>query len=431
MKYNSHSYDVFPRIVRAHSTTQITIRPLFDHTRFHDGCTYRVALVPLEWRQGETRLCEPTRFALQPQNGEMRVACHFFNEQEYRLIVEQANEQGQPETLLEIRLYALADDLFVRCPYKGDTHMHTNHSDGVESPAYVAARCRQIGMDFIAITDHRQYSPSLEAICAFEKVPTNLRIFPGEEIHPPENRVHMVNFGGSFSINALFAEDCYRAEVADLAASITGLAKGIDPYSLASCMWCFNKIRQGGGLGIFCHPYWLHQGRLDVSGTLTDVLIERQPFDALELIGGYQTHEMDANTLQVARYHEERAGGRQIPIVGASDSHGVENGRLFGWYYTIVFSPTLDLADLVSSVKDLYSVAVEALPNQLVRPYGPFRLVRYALFLIEEIFPLHDDLCVEEGRLMLAHAAGDVSAAAGLLPLHGRTERLYTHLWAG
>jgi len=35
-----------------------------------------------------------------------------------------------------------------------------------------------------------------------------------------------------------------------------------------------------------------------------------QPFDAFELIGGFHPYELDSNTLQVARYHEERAQGR-------------------------------------------------------------------------------------------------------------------------
>ena len=89
----------------------------------------------------------------------------------------------------------------------------------------------------------------------------------------------------------------------------------------------------------------------------------------------------NSNTLQVARYYEERAKSNEIPIVGVSDAHGCETGSLFGWYYTIVFSPTLEHADLVTSIKDLFSVAVEAIPGESVRAYGPFRLVKYALFL--------------------------------------------------
>lgn len=27
-----------------------------------------------------------------------------------------------------------------------------------------------------------------------------------------------------------------------------------DAYQYASCVWCFDKIREARGLGIFCHP---------------------------------------------------------------------------------------------------------------------------------------------------------------------------------
>ncbi|MBN2308101.1 MAG: hypothetical protein JXR94_03975, partial [Candidatus Hydrogenedentes bacterium] len=111
-----------------------------------------------------------------------------------------------------------------------------------------------------------------------------------------------------------------------------------------------------------------------------------------------------------------------------SDGHGCE-GDLFGWYSTIVFAPGLELEDLIESIKGLYSVAVEALPGESVRAYGPFRLVKYALFLLREVFPEHDALCVEEGRLMLAHAAGDPDAADALAALQGRTGVFLNTCW--
>ena len=72
---------------------------------------------------------------------------------------------------------------------------------------------------------------------------------------------------------------------------------------------------------------------------------------------------------------------------------------------------------------DLYSVAVEAMPGETVRAYGPFRLVKYALFLLRELFPKHDRLCQEEGEWMLKHVAGDATAASMLAGFQGRTAR--------
>ncbi|NTU77212.1 MAG: hypothetical protein HGA90_05300, partial [Alphaproteobacteria bacterium] len=132
---------------------------------------------------------------------------------------------------------------------------------------------------------------------------------------------------------------------------------------------------------------------------------------------------------QVMRYIEERAKGKRIPVVGVSDAHGCETGELFGWFWTLVLAPACELPDLVSSIKELYSVAVSSLPGQTQRAFGPFRLVRYAQFLLREVLPRHDELCLEEGRLLLAHAAGDENAAPALARLKGRVDQLYRHLW--
>jgi hypothetical protein len=292
----------------------------------------------------------------------------------------------------------------------------------------VAAACRRIGLDFMALTDHRKYAPSLEAIAAFEGVSHDLCIYPGEEVHPPGNPVHIVNFGGRFSINDLFASDTYRAEVRAIEATLSDLPAGADPYPLASCIWCYDKIREAGGLGVFCHPDWFTSYRYDVPAYLTELLFERQPFDAMELVGGYPLVEVESNRLQVARYQEERARGKRLPVVGVSDAHGCERGDLFGWYYTVVFAASAGLPDLIGSIKDLYSVAVEAIPGAMPRAFGPFRLVKYTQFLLREVFPQHDELCLEEGRLMLAHVAGDPAAAEALAGLQGRIAALYRRL---
>jgi hypothetical protein len=432
MKPEIAEFDVFPRVVRAGRMAQITIRPLYDHTlsALAQATTARLAMFPAGGRPGETSSPGSIELAGQWSEGTCHFQYFFEQEQEYILVLEVASAMGRARTY-EFRFYALRDDLMARKPYKGDLHIHSYRSDGIESPAYVAAACRRIGMDFMAVTDHRQYAPSLEAANAFQGLPVDLRIYPGEEVHPPDNPVHMINFGASFSLNELFRQEegRYRAEVQAIADHLADFPAGVDHYTYASCAWCFDQIRAGGGLGILCHPYWLTRHRFDVSETLVNLLLERQPYDALEVIGGYHLHEAESNLLQVARYHEERANGRHIPIVGVSDAHGCERGELFGWYFTIAFSPSLDLPDLVRSVNDLYSVAVDALPGEVARAHGPFRLVSYAHFLLREIFPLHDALCLEEGRQMLAHLAGDAQAATQLAVLQGRTRELYHHLW--
>jgi hypothetical protein len=350
-------------------------------------------------------------------------------EQEHVVVL---RREGSDQQVAEARVYSVRDDLFVRRPFKGDFHIHSCRSDGKEPPAEVAAWCRHIGLDFAAVTDHGLYAPSLEARDAFARLPVDIRIFPGEEVHPPGNPAHMVNFGGAGSICALYEDDAaYRRGVSQVADRLPAAPEGIDSFQYASCVWCFDRIREAGGLGIFCHPYWFYQHQYTPPGALTSHVLAERPFDAFELIGGFHRSEADSNTLQVARYHEEQRRCGPMPVVGCSDAHGCNTGELFGWYYTIAFAPSCELPDLIGAVRDLYSVAVEALPGGIPRAYGPFRLVKFALFLMREVLPGHDAVCREEGELMLAHLRGEGGAAGRLGDLSGRAAALVDGLWGG
>jgi hypothetical protein len=429
MKAENLAFDVTPKVVPANETSVITIRPLFDHSRFNDNLQYRVSYYPCEEISEKSGWPEKGEQTLQPTNGELRIAQYFEGEQEHVLVVEEVDGENRRQ-VGAFRVYSVEADMYGRRPWKGDFHIHSYRSDGRQSPAYVSGACRRVGLDFMAVTDHHRYAPSLEAIRAFENIDHDLKIYPGEEVHPPENPIHIVNFGGKFSVNELFKdEETYRAEVRALEETLPELATGTSRYQYASSLWCFNKIREAGGLGIFCHPYWFYQQRYTPAGALTTSLFNHQPFDAYEVIGGYHKHEMDSNTLQVARYNEERAKGLKLPIVGVSDAHGCDHGELFGWYYTIVFSASTELSDLRESIGELYSVAVEAMAGESPRAYGPLRLVKYALFLMREVLPQHDELCREEGQWMVRHLAGDGSAAAMLKTLKGRCDALYARYW--
>ncbi len=421
--------DVFPKILRADAEAEVVIQPT-DGMRFDPGAAHSIIHLPTERRAPRAGTPEPSP-SCRIDGGAMVVRSRFDGEQEHALLVQRGDGEER-KTVCEARVYSLREDLFARRPWRGDLHIHSDRSDGKEPPAEVAAECRRIGLDFFALTDHRKYEPSLEAVRAVEGGKIDLRLFPGEEVHAPGNPVHIVNFGGASSVHARFAGDAaaWKEEAARRAAALPALPPGADREAYASSVMCFEKIREAGGLAIFCHPYWFARNRYDVPVPLTDALLQFRPFDALEVISGFHRWEVESNTLQAARYHEERTRGGPLPVVGVSDGHGGRSGELFGWYYTVVFAPACELADLIDGVKGLWSVAVEALPGESPRPHGPFRLVKYALFLAREIFPAHDAICEEEGLLMLEHARRDPSAADALLRFSGRVARLYDRLWA-
>lgn len=132
---------------------------------------------------------------------------------------------------------------------------------------------------------------------------------------------------------------------------------------------------------------------------------------------------MHENNVQSAFYQEQRAKGRQIPIVGSSDSHGTDPVSFFGIGKTIVFAKELEQESICEAIKGMYSVAIEQQYGEEERVYGSYRMVKYARFLLDQYFPAHDELCVEEGILMREYALGDPTAADALRAIANRTER--------
>jgi hypothetical protein len=114
-------------------------------------------------------------------------------------------------------------------------------------------------------------------------------------------------------------------------------------------------------------------------------------------------------------------------VVGVTDAHGCETGSLFGWYYTVVFSPGLGLEDLIESIKKGYSVGVESIPGREARVYGSLRLTLFTQFLIREIFPIHDRICEEEGKAMMRYIMGEPFDNKN--PYREELERFYNSYW--
>jgi len=414
-----HEFRIFPIIIPADKHTEIVIKPRDEQNYFKHNTKYEIKCAGME------EIGSPSGYTIKPTvtENEIRFKSSFPGEQEHVIFLNEVHKDKHL-TLEEFRVYSLSKDLFELNPYKGDFHIHSNRSDGKDDPGFVAGACREIGLDFMALTDHGRYKPSLEAIDAFAHVPIDLKIFPGEEIHPPDNRVHMINFGGHFSVNDLFKNKSYMTEIKAIAEKEQCDLPDKEHLQYASCVWCYRKIREAGGLAIFCHPYWISGHTYNVPESITAKHFKDMPFDAFELIGGFHLHEVESNMLQTARYHSESGKGRKIPIVGVSDAHGCRTGSLFGWYYTIIFSESLALQDIIKAVRDCRAVAVEALPDQTPRTHGPFRLVKYAQFLLREAFPYHDELCRKEGELMLSYLSGNTDAAAELDKLKGQTDKL-------
>ena len=446
MKTALHNYDIFPKVMLADQTTSITIKPLGEHAAFAGSYTMQVLSMAHGRKSVYTTRNSFWELPTSPDpDGCIRFSFTFPEEGEYlvRLLKEQ-------DKIVDLSVYALEKDMEGRYPYRGDLHMHTFRSDGRQSPAVVAADYRKNGYDFTVISDHHRYYPSLEAMDAYRDVPVEMTIVAGEEIHLPGNDIHMINFGGSYSVNGLLdcskqneesdrraaidnpppvlTEEEYRAEVNALMETLD-IPDGIEGFTYASCVWVFNHIRKGGGLGIFAHPYWRCNGPYQVPETFCEYMTKTHPFDAFEVLGGERYFEQ--NGFQTIRYYEDRAKGISYPIVGSTDSHNSipeDNPRAL-MCSTFVFAEENTAGSLICAVRDEYSVAVDTISKEY-RLVGDLRLVKYARFLLDEFTPLHDELCFEEGRLMKAYVTGDEEAEAGLRFISGRMKRLYDKYFA-
>lgn len=444
-----HDYDIYPKVVPSDRQSDITLKPLGAHAAFQKA-SYQLSLHPLNEGQPSQFPGHPNNFSytVRPsEDGCIRFRFHFFGEQEYFVRLSDGEKFE-----LELSLYAVGEDLKGRYPFRGDLHLHSHRSDGRQSPAIVAANYRKTGYDFLALTDHHRYYPSLEAIAAYREVPIELALLPGEEIHIPDdpagehrNDVHMVSFGAAYSINSLFRNDrleplAYAPEQRALIPNpppirtpadhwaeveqhmqtldIPEKIKGNDRYLYASCHWVFEEIRRAGGLGIFAHPYWI-SNVYSIPPALVDYFMETAPFDAFEVLGGENYFEQ--NGFQAAQYYADRARGRRYPVVGSTDSHRSVNSRNSHLCSTLVFAPQNERHALIDAIRSGYAVAVDTI-DETPRFVGEFRLIRYACFLMKNFFPLHDELCFEEGRAMKDYVCGTPGAKETLEFLSGRMQ---------
>ncbi len=416
-------YRVIPRLVRIGVPQTVAIYPLGRSLWFDDAKEYSVRILPMECYE-QTWIFEDPAYdtvTVRPSEGVLRVTYTFAEEQEWVLSVSCEEDEEKGKKPLEFHVYSLFDDLYERNPYRGDLHVHSTASDGKEDPVLVAANYRKEGYDFFALTDHHTWESSDEMIKSYGDIPLGIKMFHGEEVHLPKGWIHIVNFGSRYSVNTLYKKNAERFE-AQIKAEAAGMKtpKGVNALEYAYRKWITEQIREAGGMAIVPHPYWITRQIYDMSDRMLDYVFETGAYDAFELVGGQTVHE---NNLQIAFYQDQRAKGRQIPIVGSSDSHGTDPASYFGISKTVLFAKDLEFGSICEAVKGFYSVAIEEMYGEEYRVYGSYRMVKYTRFLLDHYFPSHDELCVEEGILMREYALGDERAGETLRGLACRTEQ--------
>ena len=304
-------------------------------------------------------------------------------------------------------LYAVDEDLAGLQAFKGDTHLHSCRSDGEGTPFEVSVAYRKRAFDFIAVTDHHRYAPSLEAREEVKALTDYFTVFPAEEVHNKDmGYFHIINFGGSSSVNTLIETDEeYVNSALDAIKKTTAFPENVDKDNCAFRIFVANEIRRRGGLAVFAHPFWEDYGEYNAQTDDVVYLFKNGYFDALEVLAGCD-NTGNGNNIQTALWAEMRADGIKIPVLGASDAHKTESEPTrFNKQFSIVFAENAE--EIPSSVVRELSVAVERRSGRDFYCVGPFRLVKYVRFLMDEYYPGYEALCEEHAAAL---AAKDISA---------------------
>jgi predicted metal-dependent phosphoesterase TrpH len=269
----------------------------------------------------------------------------------------------------------------------------------------VAISYRRAGFDFMCLTDHHRYAPSLEARDAVIHLTDAFTVFPGEEVHNKDmGYIHIVNFGGGASVNDIIENDpdYVKERLAAIGAAVA-LPDDVDPATTIFRLFITEEIRRAGGLAVLAHPFWNTGGEYSMESAEMIYHLKNGSFDALELLAS-DDHNGNGDNLQVALYYALRDEGVRTPVLGASDRHDPEKPTsLFNRHFSLVFAERA--AAIPDAVRRGMSVAVNRRTDDDFFVFGDYRLVKYARFLLSEFYPHY-------ATLTAAHADG-MEAANG------------------
>lgn len=310
-------------------------------------------------------------------------------------------------------LYAVDPDLVSLRPYKGDTHVHTNRSDGLDEPMVAACAYRAAGYDFVAITDHGRFYPSDELQAEVGALTQRFRVMHGEEVHPKGGSYfHIVSLNANRHVTEVFEQrsDYAEAEIDRILAQ-RDLSACPDPRAAAIRLFIVDEIHRAGGMAILAHPFWESGGEYNYQTAECLFHLRQGHFDALELLGGNDDTGNGNNLLELV-WHDLRTEGHRIPIVGSSDAHSTTihgDYDQFSRQFSLIFSA--DYEGLLPAILDGRCVAVRRESAKHFRCVGDYRYAKYARFLMAEYYTARQGLDVAHAD---AIAAGDTEAIAAI-----------------
>lgn len=387
-------YNVFPQVVRTNqkATIHITNKFITKYDNFKIQGDYFVLVSPMfdfEIVIGSTK--EQRAILVTASEDELKFDFEFGSEQDYMLLVwKKDSMSGEKCILLSTFIYALDDDLYSRIPLKGNTHLHSCYSDGLEEPLLHIGAALEAGFDYIALTDHNNYEGSVNAQSFLNKlmpvgIGNILTILNGEEFSCNYQPMHIISLGADCAVPSEY----YWTE--------NDIPKQLDEESklewiMKKLTLLCNYIHKHGGRVVICHPYWkpvFDWVRLDAPRALLERFITSGLIDAFEVVGG---SPKGGTIICQGQYllAMELMGKTPRPyaILGQSDSHIVmakDSSNVFATHYTITFSKSNSREHILEAIDDRYTVAVEETDGKCLY-YGSLRLVNFCRFLEKHYF---------------------------------------------
>ncbi|NHJ87707.1 MAG: PHP domain-containing protein [Asgard group archaeon] len=203
-----------------------------------------------------------------------------------------------------------------------DLHVHTNYSDGVDSPVEIIRQAEKMCLDGIGITDHDTFEGLHEAL----EIETELIIVPGIEVSTCKG--HILAYG-------IFEGD---------------LELGLTPKETV------DKIHRLGGIAIPAHPFdYIRLGIKDE--------IYKIDSDAIETINGCITMPI------FNKKAHEAALKLDLPMIGGSDGHSTEE---IGNAWTNFLTPPETWEDVISMI-----LKKECIPIGGRHPVLPSKVKRF------------------------------------------------------
>jgi histidinol phosphatase-like PHP family hydrolase len=195
---------------------------------------------------------------------------------------------------------------------KGDTHMHTLGSDGTLSVAGVAQLGKQLGLDFIFVTDHNNYAHNFQNVDV-----DGITVIPGTEW------THYRGHAGLLGVKKPF-ESAFCVN------------------SLAEAQEKLTEAKKNGALLILNHPFCPNCG--------WKWGIENFEYDAIEIWNGGLS--ISANLKCLEWWQDQLLKQRKIPIVGGSDFHSLDVLRLMGMPCICVYAKSNTNEDIIRAIRN-------------------------------------------------------------------------------